>query len=62
MLTRSVIYAASYVYIHEIQKKSFINCLVSTYIALCLNDNHGDQQKSTRPGEANGGPVGYHGF
>jgi hypothetical protein len=22
-------------------KKSFINCLVSAYIALCLNDNHG---------------------
>jgi hypothetical protein len=43
-------------------KKSFINCLVSAYIALCLNDNHRDQQKSTRPEEADGGPVGYHGF
>jgi hypothetical protein len=45
MLARSVIYATSYVYIHEIQKKTFINCLVYAYIALCLNDNHGDQQK-----------------
>jgi hypothetical protein len=62
MLARSVIYATSYVYIHEIQKKSFINCLVSAYIALYLNNNHGDQQKSTRPEEADGGPVGYHGF
>jgi hypothetical protein len=62
MLARYVIYAASYVYIHEIQKKSFINCLVSAYIALCLNDNHRDQQKSTRLEEADGGPVGYHGF
>jgi hypothetical protein len=42
MLARSVIYAASYVYIHEIQKISFINCLVSAYIALWLDDNHGD--------------------
>jgi len=41
---------------------SFINCLVSAYIALWLKDNHGYQQKSTRPEEANGGPVGYHGF
>jgi hypothetical protein len=62
MLARSVIYAASYVYIHEIQKNSFINCLVSAYISLYLNDNHGDQQKSTRPEEADGGPIGYHGF
>jgi hypothetical protein len=62
MLVRSVIYAATYVYIHEIQKKSFINFLVSAYIALCLNDNHEDQQKSTRPEEADGEPVGYHGF
>jgi hypothetical protein len=43
-------------------KKNFINCLVSAYIALCLNDNHGDQQKSMRPEEADGGPVGYHRF
>jgi hypothetical protein len=57
MLARSVIYLASYVYIHEIQKKSFINCLVSAYIALCLNDNHGDQQKSMRPEEADGRPL-----
>jgi hypothetical protein len=62
MLVRSVIYAASYVYIHEIQKKFFINYLVSAYIALCLNNKHGDQQKSTRPEEADGGPVGYHRF
>jgi hypothetical protein len=62
MFTRSVIYVASYVYIHKIQKKSFINCLISTYIALWLDDNHRDQQKSTRPEEADGGPVGYHGF
>jgi hypothetical protein len=62
MLVRSVIYASSYVYIHEIKKKTFINCLVSAYIALCLNDNHVDQQKSTRPEEADGGPVGYHRF
>jgi len=41
---------------------SFLNCLVSAYIALWLNDNHGDQQKSTRPEEADGGLVGYHGF
>jgi hypothetical protein len=43
-------------------KKTFINCLVSAYIALWLDDNHGDQQKSTRPEEAGGGPVGYHRF
>jgi len=41
---------------------SFINCLVSAYIALWLDDNHGYQQKSTRPEEADGGLVGYHGF
>jgi hypothetical protein len=46
----------------EFKKISFINCLVSSYIALCLNNNHGDQQKSTRPEEADGGSVGYHGF
>jgi hypothetical protein len=32
----------------KFKKISFVNCLVSAYIALCLNDNHGDQQKSTR--------------
>jgi hypothetical protein len=62
MLARSVIYAASYVYIHEIQKISIINCLIFSYIVICLDDNHGDWQKSMRPEEADGGPVGYHGF
>jgi hypothetical protein len=46
----------------KFKRKFFINCLVSAYIALCLNNNHGDQQKSTRPEEADEGPVGYHGF
>jgi hypothetical protein len=46
----------------KFKKNSFINCIVSAYIALCLNDNHRDQQKSTRLEEADGGPVGYHEF
>jgi len=40
----------------------FINCLVSAYIALWFDDNHEYQQKSTRPEEADGGPIGYHRF
>jgi hypothetical protein len=46
----------------KFKKNSFINCLVSAYIALYLNNNHGDQQKSTRSEEVDGGPVGCHGF